>query len=85
MNSCVEEEGMLLSLSAHNSLEGNIVVVNSRIIVANFSGNPATTIICCYSPLNCSGDSDALDFYNTLSEVLKRQPGHNLKITCGDI
>ena len=44
MNSCVEGVGMLLSLSAHNSLEGNIVVVNSQIIVANFSGNPATTI-----------------------------------------
>ena len=85
MNSCVEGVGMLLSLSAHNSLEGNIVVVNSRIIVANFSGNPATTIICCYSPLNYSGDSDALDVYNTLSEVIKRQPGHNLKTTCGDI
>ena len=76
---------MLLSLSAHNSLEGNIVVVNSQIIVANFSGNPATTIICCYSPLNCSGDSDALDFYNTLSEVIKKLPGHNLKIICGYI
>ena len=62
VNSCVGGVGMLLSLSAHNSLEGNIVVVNSRIIVANFRGNPATFIICCYSPTNWSDDSNALDF-----------------------
>ena len=46
-NSCVGGVGMLLSPFAYNSLEGNIVVVNSRIIVANLSDNPATTIICC--------------------------------------
>ena len=45
--SCVEGVGMLLSPSAYYSLEDNIVVVNSRIIVANLSDNPATTIICC--------------------------------------
>ena len=47
MNSCVGGVGMLLSPSVYNSLEGNIVVVNSRVIVANLSDNPATTIICC--------------------------------------
>ena len=72
--------GMLLSSSAYNHLEDNVVVVNSRIIVANFSGNPATIMICCYSSTNCSDDNDALDFYNTLSEVIKKLPGHDLKI-----
>ena len=47
--------GMLLSSSAYKHLEDNVVVVNSRIIVANFSGNPATTMICCYSPRNLLG------------------------------
>ena len=47
VNSCVGGVGMLLSPSAYYSLEDNIVVVNSRIIVANLSDNPATTIICC--------------------------------------
>ena len=47
VNSCVGGVGMLLSNSAYNSLEGNIVVVISRIIVANLSDNAATTIICC--------------------------------------
>ena len=31
------------------------------------------------SPTNFSDDSDALDFYNTLSELIKKLPGHNLK------
>ena len=47
VNSCVGGVGMLLSPSAYNSLEGNIVVVNSRIIEANLGDNPATTIIWC--------------------------------------
>ena len=47
VNSCVGGVGMLLSNSAYNSLEGNTVVVISRIIVANLSDNAATTIICC--------------------------------------
>ena len=37
--------GMLLTPSAYNYLEGNVVVVNSRIMVAKVTGNPATTII----------------------------------------
>ena len=72
VNSYVGELGMLLSASAYNYLEDNVVVVNSRILVADLSGNPATTIICCYSSTNCSNDNDALDFYNTLSEVIRK-------------
>ena len=37
------------------------------------------------SPTNCSGDSGALDFYNTLSELIKKLPGDNLKIICSNI
>ena len=76
---------MLLSPSAYNSLVGNIVVVNSRIRVANFSGKPATTIICYYNPANFSDDSDVLEFYNTVSEVIKKLPGHTLKVICGNM
>ena len=82
-NSYVGELGMLLSASAYNYLEDNVVVVNSRILVVDLSGNPATTIICCYSSTNCSDDNDALDFYNTLSEVIKKLLGY--KIIYGDM
>ena len=81
MNSYVGGVGMLLSPSAYNSLVGNIVVVNSRIMVANFSGNPVTIIICCHNPTNFSDDSDALEFYNTVSEVIKKLLGNNLYVS----
>ena len=82
-NSYVGEVGMLLSPSAYNYLEDNVVVVNSRILVVDLSGNPATTIICCYSSTNCSDDNYALDFYNTLSEVIRKLLG--CKTICGDM
>ena len=83
VNSYVGELGMLLSASAYNYLEDNVVVVNSRILVADLSGNPATTIICCYSSTNCSDDNDTVDFYNTFSEVIKKLLGY--KIIYGDM
>ena len=83
VNSYVGEVGMLLSPSAYNYLEDNVVVVNSRILVADLSGNPATTIICCYSSTNCSDDNDTVDFYNTFSEVIKKLLGY--KIIYGDM
>ena len=51
--------------------------------MADLSGNPATTIIGCYSSTNCSDDNYALDFYNTLSEVIKKLLGY--KIIYGDM
>ena len=74
---------MLLSPSTYNYLEDNVVVVNSQILVVDLSGNPATTIICCYSSTNCSDDNYALDFYNTLSEVIRKLLG--CKTICGDM
>ena len=44
VNSYVGALGMVLRPSAYNYLEDNVVVVNSRILVADLSGNPATTI-----------------------------------------
>ena len=44
-------------------------------------GNPATIIICCHNPTNFSDDSDALEFYNTVSEVIKKLLGNNLYVS----
>ena len=51
--------------------------------MADLSGNPPTTIIGCYSSTNCSDDNYALDFYNALSEVIKKLLGY--EIICGDM
>lgn len=76
--------GIMMSPFAYKTLE-RVEKVNARIIMAKFSGNPATTIISCYSPTNCSPDVDAENFYNTLTDVVKQVPHHNFTIIGGDM
>ena len=75
--------GILLSPRANASLK-NIEKVNSRIVVATFTGNPALSVICCYSPTNCCEDKVAEQFYEKLADVQKALPKHNVVATCGD-
>ena len=56
--------------------------INERILVANFSGNPATTIIIHYSPTE--GSADAEEHYNQLADVIKTIPKHNVLFVIGD-
>ena len=43
--------GQLVSSRAYSSLS-NIESISPRIMMATFNGNPNTTIISCYSPIN---------------------------------
>ena len=56
--------------------------INERILVANFSGNPATTIIVHYSPTE--GSADAEDHYNQLADAIRTIPKHNVLFVIGD-
>jgi hypothetical protein len=56
--------------------------INERILVANFSGNPATTIIVHYSPTE--GSADAEDHYNQLADAIRTIPKHNVRFVIGD-
>ena len=58
--------------------------ISSRILVLNFTGNPKTTIICCYSSHTQSSEDDVVSFYEELSEVMKQIPAHNVVFLCGD-
>ena len=58
--------------------------VSSRILVLTFSGNPVTTIICCYSPHNQSPEDEVESFYEQLSQVMEQIPAHNVVFLCGD-
>ena len=58
--------------------------ISSRILVLNFSGNPKTTVICCYSPHNQSSEDEVLRFYEELSAVMEQIPAHNVVFLCGD-
>jgi hypothetical protein len=55
-----------------------------RIMSASFTGNPATTILSCYSPTNCSNEEDVINFYKNLSDALRDIPAHNMVLICGD-
>ena len=79
INSTIGGVGMLLSPQAYKSLN-KIEEITPRIIIADFNGNPTTTIISCYSPTN-SSDQDVIDnFYQSLSSVTRQVPKHNFLI-----
>ena len=58
--------------------------ISPRIIVANFSGSPATTVVCCYSPTNCADVTDVNTFYDNLRQVIKDTARHNVLLVMGD-
>ena len=55
---------------------------NKRILIADFNGNPATTIIAHYSPVE--GSPDAQDHYNALTRAISSIPKHNVLMIIGD-
>ena len=73
--------GFIISKEAAGNLTG-VRKWNERIIVANFSGNPALTAIVNYSPVE--GNANGADHYNQLSDAVKEVPKHNMLIVVGD-
>lgn len=78
INATVGGVGMLLSLSALISLI-SIEKTLPRIMIANFSGNPSTTVILHYSPTNVSKENNILDFYKELSVLARVVLKYNVK------
>ena len=62
----------------------NIERISSRIIIADFVGNPKSTVNSCYSPTNSSSDDDINYFYNRLRSVMENVPAHNFMTIPGD-
>ena len=73
--------GLLLNRTSSASL-AEIKLYNSRILVVHFNGNPATTIIVHYAPVE--GDEDATDHYEQLSDITRAIPKHNVLLVIGD-
>ena len=73
--------GLLLNRTSSASL-AEIKPYNSRILVVHFNGNPATTIIVHYAPVQ--GDEDAIYHYEQLSDITRTIPKHNVLLVIGD-
>ena len=55
-----------------------------RILVAEFEGNPVTTVMSVYSPTNTTPDEVVEEFYNELGAAIQRVPAHNFLVILGD-
>ena len=75
--------GMLLSPLASKALI-NTEKISPRIMIANFKGNPQTTVISCYSPTNVHDEIEVEDFYNELAAVVRQLPKHTFIVIGGD-
>ena len=75
--------GILLSPKACSNLI-NIEKITPRIIIAEFTSNPVTTVIGCYSPHNARPEEEVDEFYEDLKKVVEDVPAHNLLTICGD-
>ena len=58
--------------------------INKRIIVAEFDGNPRTTVIVIYAPTNCAEVGEVEEFYEALKDTLQDVPAHNFVAVLGD-
>ena len=83
-NSTIRGVGLLLSPKAHKALN-SVETINPRILIATFIGNPAVTVISCYSPTNVSNVDGREEFYAELSELTKAVPKHSVLLIGGDM
>ncbi|KAK1883300.1 Craniofacial development protein 2 [Dissostichus eleginoides] len=55
-----------------------------RVLIAEFSGNPVTTVIVVYSPTNVAPSEEVEKFYEDLATAVRDVPAHNFLAILGD-
>ena len=75
--------GLLLGPTARKALL-KVKSTHCRILVAEFDGNPKTTVIVVYSPTNCASEEAAEEFYENLRNTIGDVPAHNFLVVMGD-
>ena len=59
--------------------------ISERVLKATFAGNPETTIIVAYSPINVSKNTKQTEaFFNHLRQAIDSTPPHNCLMILGD-
>ena len=82
-NSAQGGVGLLLNSHARKAIR-SVTPHGSRILVAEFQGNPLTSVIVVYSPHNSSNDEDMDNFYAQLSSAIQSIPAHHFLAVLGD-
>ena len=83
-NTTIRGVGMLLSPKAYKSLN-SVETISPRIMIASFNGNPAVTIISCFSPTNVSDEEDKDEFYTEPTTITRPIPKHNILLVGGEM
>ena len=55
-----------------------------RMLIAEFSGNPVTTVIVVYSPTNVAPSEEVEKFFEDLETAVRDVPAHNFMAILGD-
>ncbi|XP_066923780.1 uncharacterized protein [Clytia hemisphaerica] len=58
--------------------------ISDRIIIADFRGNPKSSIISCYSPHSGFDEEDIERFYTEMRNLVLTIPSHSFLAICGD-
>ena len=75
--------GLLLSPRARKALR-RVYQRTERILIADFDGNPVTTIMVVYSPTNVAPIEEVEKFYGDLGTAVRDVPAHNFLAILGD-
>ena len=76
--------GMFLTEEAYRAVK-LVKPYTNRILLVSFSGNPALTVVCVYSPTEGSDAEEALLFHQDLRAAIHEVPAHDLLLVVGDL
>ena len=75
--------GLMLGSLACRALQ-RVHKHTNRILMAEFAGNPVTTVLVVYSPTNTALPEDVEKFYEDLTTAVRGVPAHNFLAILGD-
>ena len=75
--------GLMLGSRARKALR-RVHHHTDRILMAEFSGNPVTTVLVVYSPTNVAPPGEVDKFYEDLDTAIRDTPAHNFLAILGD-
>ena len=75
--------GVVLNSHAKGAMS-SVTSYSDRILIVNFCGNPATTIIVTYCPTNVAEEDITEAHYNNLRRAIESIPAHNMLMVIGD-